>query len=136
LTFSGEHLTNVPLPTLPQWPLIEPFELNFSKHCSSAAVPPGSGADYESVGPRGNLTVTPDVLALQGQRGTDSVEAVTVVAARVSVFLEHVDRTLSVVSRAVLGEVALVGGFPTDDSSLPEHAVVAAGPRGALSFRR
>lgn len=39
-TYSGSHFTYCPLLSTPQCPFIEPFELNWSKHCLSPAMPP------------------------------------------------------------------------------------------------
>lgn len=39
-TYSASHLIYCPLLSTPQCPFIEPFELNWSKHCLSPAIPP------------------------------------------------------------------------------------------------
>lgn len=79
------------------------------------------------------LTVSPDVLALQRQRGTVAVEAISgVLAAGAAVLLEHVGGTLARLPGAQFGQVALVRRVPTHHASFFEAAVLAARPRGAL----
>lgn len=39
-TYSCSHFLYTLGSTMPQWPLIDPFVLNWSKHCRSAATPP------------------------------------------------------------------------------------------------